>query len=149
MADPNEDQTAEKNPPSPALVEAVIATARAQLGKPYKLGTEGPDQFDCSGLIWYVFNQNGAAALIGGGRHRARWYAKWFTEQGMFTTDAQRASRGDLVVFGHPDSITHIGLYLGAPRHRCISALIMPYGVSRTRIGGITVPVAGFCKVDY
>ena len=29
------------------------------LGKPYVLGTQGPDTFDCSGFIWWVLNQSG------------------------------------------------------------------------------------------
>lgn len=29
---------------------AVVAYARAQLGKPYRFGASGPDSFDCSGL---------------------------------------------------------------------------------------------------
>jgi len=145
----NEDQTAEANPPKLAGVETVIETLRAQLGKPYKLGAEGPDQFDCSGLVWFAFHENGLDDLIGGGRHRARWYAKWFQENGNFTTDAQRASRGDLVFFGHPAGVTHVGVYLGQTRNRCISALVNPYGVTRHRIGGITTPVVGFGQVKF
>ncbi|MBR5041247.1 MAG: C40 family peptidase [Clostridiales bacterium] len=26
-----------------------------QIGKPYSMGTAGPDSFDCSGLVWYVY----------------------------------------------------------------------------------------------
>jgi cell wall-associated NlpC family hydrolase len=33
----------------------VIATALAQLGKPYVFGTQGPDTFDCSGLVTYAY----------------------------------------------------------------------------------------------
>src|SRR5688572_21342866 len=35
--------------------EAVIAAARDYLGHPYQLGAEGPNRFDCSGLIYRVF----------------------------------------------------------------------------------------------
>lgn len=134
--------------PAPVNAEAVIATARDQLGKPYLLGAEGPDKFDCSGLVWFVFNENGGAALIGGGRHRARWYSRWFMAQGRFTQDATVARRGDLVFFGH-DNVTHIGLFLGHRRDRVISALINPWGVSRHSLNGITVPVYGFGLVQY
>jgi peptidoglycan DL-endopeptidase CwlO len=37
----------------------VIATALAQLGKPYVFGTQGPDTFDCSGLVTYVYRAIG------------------------------------------------------------------------------------------
>jgi cell wall-associated NlpC family hydrolase len=33
----------------------VLALALAQVGKPYMLGTEGPDTFDCSGLVQWVY----------------------------------------------------------------------------------------------
>jgi cell wall-associated NlpC family hydrolase len=37
----------------------VIATALAQLGKPYVFGTQGPDTFDCSGLVTYAYRAIG------------------------------------------------------------------------------------------
>lgn len=32
-------------------VEEALSFARAQIGKPYRLGAEGPDAWDCSGLV--------------------------------------------------------------------------------------------------
>jgi cell wall-associated NlpC family hydrolase len=40
-------------------VNKIIAYARAQVGKPYKLGTSGPAQFDCSGLTKRAVQQIG------------------------------------------------------------------------------------------
>ena len=37
----------------------VLAYAEKQLGKPYVWGTAGPDTFDCSGLVSYVFGRYG------------------------------------------------------------------------------------------
>lgn len=37
----------------------VIGTALAQLGKPYVFGTQGPDTFDCSGLVTYAYRTIG------------------------------------------------------------------------------------------
>ena len=37
----------------------VIATALAQLGKPYVFGAQGPDTFDCSGLVTYAYRAIG------------------------------------------------------------------------------------------
>jgi hypothetical protein len=34
-------------------------TARQQVGKPYVLGTHGPDTFDCSGLVQYAYSSAG------------------------------------------------------------------------------------------
>lgn len=149
--DPNDDSNhAEANPPGLSVVEAVIATAVEQLGKPYRLGTEGPDTFDCSGLIWFAFNTNGAKDLIGGQRRRANWYANWFRSKGQFTTAVNEAKRGDLVVYGTPgERVEHIGIYLGPTRRRAISALVNPWGVTRHRFNGISVSPVGFCIVDY
>lgn len=36
---------------------SVVSTALELLGKPYKNGAKGPDAFDCSGLVYYVFKQ--------------------------------------------------------------------------------------------
>lgn len=42
---------------------AVLAWARAQIGKPYKLGATGPDAFDCSGLVQQAY-LNGAGIKL-------------------------------------------------------------------------------------
>jgi len=40
--------------------DAVIRTARLMIGAPYKWGGESPKQgFDCSGLVWFAYRQNG------------------------------------------------------------------------------------------
>lgn len=36
----------------------VSQAALVQKGKPYRSGAKGPDAFDCSGLVHYVFKQN-------------------------------------------------------------------------------------------
>lgn len=40
-------------------VSDVLTYAEQQLGKPYVFGTAGPSQFDCSGLVKYVFGHYG------------------------------------------------------------------------------------------
>ena len=39
--------------------QCIINCARNQLGKPYVWGDEGPDTFDCSGLVMYCYEQCG------------------------------------------------------------------------------------------
>lgn len=41
------------------LVNRVVQTAAAQVGKPYVYGSIGPNTFDCSGLMYYAYKQNG------------------------------------------------------------------------------------------
>ena len=42
-----------------ASADEIINFAKQQLGKPYVWGAEGPNSFDCSGFIYYVFSNNG------------------------------------------------------------------------------------------
>jgi len=127
------------------VIDDIVARAEAQIGKPYVLGTEGPSTFDCSGLMWWVFDQEGQGALIGGTRRRAAGYTRWFADQGQFTRDFRRAQRGDMIVYENP--VGHVGLYLGGGQ--IISALVPPYGVRRTGYNRISVPFYGVLLVDY
>ena len=42
-----------------ANAQQIINYAKQQLGKPYVWNTAGPNTFDCSGFIYYVFSHNG------------------------------------------------------------------------------------------
>ena len=59
--------------PTPATSTALQAVdiARAQTGKPYVWGGKGPDVFDCSGLMQYVYGQLGVT--IGTSTHSQRY----------------------------------------------------------------------------
>ena len=46
--------------PTPEAAKGVVRTAYAQMGKNYRSGGASPQKgFDCSGLIWWVYNKNG------------------------------------------------------------------------------------------
>jgi peptidoglycan DL-endopeptidase CwlO len=78
-----------------------VATARAQIGKPYVTGGNGPGSFDCSGLTKYAW----AAAGVTIPRVSRDQYAAG--------TKVARADLqpGDLVYFGSP--VYHVALYIG------------------------------------
>lgn len=78
---------------------SVESVARAQVGKRYVSGGTGPNAFDCSGLVYYVFNQAGISIprLTSDG-----YYAKYTK------ISRSQLQPGDLVV-----SSGHIGIYVG------------------------------------
>ncbi len=80
-------------------VDTIIATAQRELGKPYVFDTAGPNTFDCSGLITFLFAQVGISLP-----HNA-------AEQQRVTIRVTKPLPGDLVFFGDP--AYHVGLYVG------------------------------------
>jgi len=124
--------------------QAVIAAARGYLGVPYKLGTEGPRQFDCSGFLFRAFSDIGELPRISGMRLLARGYMRWFVTRGLFTRDVDEARPGDLVVWNMGE---HIGIYLGDGK--AISALVNPYGITIHSLHGINQKISYFLKVDW
>ena len=43
---------------SDTVRNSIVVSALALQGKPYRNGAKGPDAFDCSGLVYYVFKQH-------------------------------------------------------------------------------------------
>jgi cell wall-associated NlpC family hydrolase len=133
-----------KNP----AVHDVVTAALNELGKPYQLGAEGPAKFDCSGLVDWAFRTSGHYSLIGSARKRAAGYANFFKGRKAYSTDLSTARRGDVVFFAHPGkTISHCAIFLG--NNEIVSALINPWGVSQTRLRGISIPPVGVGYVDY
>lgn len=86
---------------SVSQVEALIAVAQEQLGKPYVLGGKGPDVFDCSGLVYYCLNQSGYEIeyMTSGG---------WADSSFETIENMSDLKRGDILCFKG-----HVGIYLG------------------------------------
>src|SRR3954470_10583306 len=124
--------------------ESVIAAAKQYLDYHFQIGAEGPQKFDCSGLVYRAFSDAGELPRIGGMRLRAAGYMQYFVSRGRFTTNENDAERGDLVIY---DRGEHIGIYLGDGM--VISALINPWGVSIHHLHGVHLPVTYFLKVNW
>lgn len=77
----------------------------AQVGKPYVWGAEGPDSFDCSGLVCYAFNQSGVKSV---GRTTAQGYYNMCTK-----ISASNRQPGDLVFWADNSKVYHVGVYIG------------------------------------
>jgi cell wall-associated NlpC family hydrolase len=88
-------------------LQAVLRVARNQIGDPWRFRARGPNAFDCSGLVFFAFNQNGLKERIGGYRSAAGYY-RYFKSIGKADMNPPRV--GDLVVWGHYE---HIGIFLG------------------------------------
>lgn len=73
------------------------------MGKPYQWGGAGPDSFDCSGLVMMAWSQAGIDFP-----HLA---------QDQYDMTAREPLSdlvpGDLVFFGTPDNVYHVGIYIG------------------------------------
>jgi len=90
--------------PSHGDVSAVLAFARAQIGKPYLWGGAGPDSWDCSGLTQAAWAQAGVSLS-----HYTGW--QWAETSRVPLSDLQP---GDLVFYGGSGpSSHHVGLYIG------------------------------------
>jgi hypothetical protein len=80
-------------------VDDLLAYAGTEIGKPYVFGDEGPNSFDCSGLMQWVYKYVGIAL------------PRTAHEQQAATTATSNPQPGDLVFFGNP--AYHVGLYIG------------------------------------
>lgn len=97
----------EENKPSESNdVQAVIDLAYAQIGKPYNWGSEGPNSFDCSGLMRYIFEKGAGVNL-----------PRTSKAQSQYGTTVSRSNLkpGDLI-FSSTDgsgTVSHVGVYVG------------------------------------
>ncbi|CUU60161.1 Cell wall-associated hydrolase, NlpC family [Parafrankia irregularis] len=83
--------------------EKAVYLASLQAGKPYIYGAEGPNSFDCSGLVQYVYKQLGKSV------------PRTTDQQYAATTHISQYNKapGDLIFFGTPGNIYHVGIYAG------------------------------------
>mgnify|MGYP002621617543 CR=1 FL=1 len=99
-------------PPNATIVNAAIAFARAQLGKPYQYGGSGPNSWDCSGLTMMSYS---AAGLAIGGHSVSAQYNRAAT-RGQLLPYAQ-AQPGDLIFYSYGGSASgskyHVTIYIG------------------------------------
>lgn len=84
--------------------ENVVQTALQYLGASYRLGTNGPTVFDCSGFTSYVYGKQNVSIL--------RTSRSQYT-QGTPIARISDLKKGDLVFFGGRDnarSVGHVGI---------------------------------------
>jgi cell wall-associated NlpC family hydrolase len=92
------------------LRDSLVALARAQVGKRYRLGGTSPEGgFDCSGLVKYVLSAFRVSV------------PRTSLEQARAGRPLPRGQAqlrpGDLLLFGRPrDGVSHVGIYVGNGR---------------------------------
>lgn len=86
--------------------DAIAATAKNQVGKEYVLNASGPDEFDCSGLVYYVLNECGIAV----DRKDCAGYAQ--NEDWSKIESLSDVKAGDILFFNSANSsdIRHAGI---------------------------------------
>ncbi|OHV46001.1 glycoside hydrolase [Parafrankia colletiae] len=95
--------TVNVNLPASSIGEKAVYLASLHAGKPYVYGAEGPSSFDCSGLVQYVYRQLG------------KNLPRTTDQQYAATTRISQYNKapGDLIFFGSPGNIYHVGIYAG------------------------------------
>ncbi|UGQ12930.1 LysM peptidoglycan-binding domain-containing C40 family peptidase [Yinghuangia sp. ASG 101] len=117
--------------PASSKAAVAIAFAKAQLGKPYVYGAEGPDAYDCSGLVQAAWKAAGVSI--------PRVTTDQFAAGKKVSTSALQP--GDLVFYY--SGISHVGMYLGdgqiihAPNSRSVVKIVP---VDSMPIAGATRP---------
>lgn len=77
----------------------LIQYGLAEVGDPYVYGAEGPESFDCSGLMLWIFNKVGVRL------------PRTAAEQQQYVQPVAEPRPGDLVFWGAP--AYHVALYVG------------------------------------
>lgn len=108
-------------------MDKAIELLKQQLGKPYVWGDEGPDSFDCSGLVQYIYKN-----ALGINLPRVS-YDQSKVGQAVSREDLQP---GDLVFFDTMDKgkVSHVGMYIG--NNEFIHAANSKKGVIKSTLTG-------------
>ena len=100
----------------------IVNYAKTFEGYPYKLNTHGPNSFDCSGFVYYVYKHFGITMSTASSDY---WNNP--TKYGTKITGDSNAKAGDIVVWSG-----HVGICIGGGK--MINALNPSYGVCETKI---------------
>ena len=114
--------------PTPVKAHKVVKTAYSQMGKKYRSGGASPQKgFDCSGLIWWAYQQHGVTV------------PRITTDQAKtgHAVPKARPRPGDIVVFrtGNSPRGLHTGIYAGDG-----SFIHSPRTGERVRMESLDVP---------
>ncbi len=85
--------------------QTIVDTAMNYMGVPYVWAGTSPSGFDCSGLVYYVFNQNG---------YKTNRTAESLAHNGV-QVDRADLQAGDIITFYNSSYsyVGHVGIYIG------------------------------------
>ena len=91
---------------STAVRDQIISFAQTKLGSPYVWGATGPNTFDCSGFVGYVFKKAANVNLPRVSSSQATFKPR---------ISSMNMTKGDLVFFETTGKgrISHVGIYMG------------------------------------
>lgn len=122
----------------PSTMASVVAAALSRVGSPYVWGGDGPNQFDCSGLVGWAFAQAGISMP----RTAAQQYLA-----GPHVPMSQ-LQPGDLLFWAYdpadPGFVDHVAMYIG--HHRMVVAPHTGTDVQVDRVP--TADLVGATRVD-
>lgn len=109
---------------TPMEIRRIVNFAERQEGKAYRHATQGPDTYDCSGLVWAAYNAAGLSDAIGGRSSTTGW---WNSGRGvpgavnsgatsLFFVPKDQLKIGDMVFFDNytsDEQPAHMGLFYG------------------------------------
>ena len=103
-AAPASAHTTQASSTSSSFGDQAVQEAARHEGKSYEYGATGPDTFDCSGFVQYVYNQLGVDI------------PRTSSDQYAASNKVSKADRrpGDLIAMRNSEGrITHVGIYAG------------------------------------
>jgi hypothetical protein len=106
-----------------------ITYAQGELGKPYSYGSEGPNAFDCSGLIQWVYSHVGIDL------------PRTAAAQQSATKPTETPRPGDLVFWGSPAH--HVGLVIGGGK-----MIAAPHTGAKVQVQDIYGTPSGYGRVS-
>ncbi len=100
------DETTKNSLDHAIVKKNIIEDTYRYLGVPYVWGGETPSGFDCSGFVYYMFNEHGI--------NMPRETSRTLFTKGT-TIDRNNLQPGDLVFFAvkKPGVVSHVGFYVG------------------------------------
>jgi peptidoglycan hydrolase-like protein with peptidoglycan-binding domain len=88
--------------PDASKADALIEFAQTLLGKEYTRGGKGPNEFDCSGYVYYCLNHSGAKSI------KYMTSGTWAKSSYPRIDKISDLKRGDIICFKG-----HVGIYMG------------------------------------